>query len=419
MNEGIPGRLTGAEEGPEGRGFSPGRKGDLSRRNLLVIANGYLMGLKDLTDTLSLSFRETHVLVRYNPLMELTRFVPAGSYSRYRKDGLIDPAGSPGNLHLYPCPVWYLPLDWMMRGLGRRQCARAEQLIADHRLTVDLIHAHFTWPMGYTGVCLAEKHGIPCVVSAHGFDIYELPFRDSDWGERVRSVLDRCSWILTDSWSNMACIERLGVKTPATVMPNGFSQTKFFPRETGEVRAALHLPPDKKILLTVGNLLPVKGHVHLIDAMERITREQPDVLSLVIGQGPLKGSLARTIRNRGLEDSVRLIEVGSHSQIPLWMNACDLFVLPSLNEGNPVVMFEALGCGKPFIGSNVGGIPDVITSPDYGLLAPPGDPAALADRVLEGLGRHWDREAIARYARNYTWDAIAARISGIYRQLLA
>jgi glycosyltransferase involved in cell wall biosynthesis len=395
-----------------------GEGADLSRRNLLVIANVYLMGLKDLTDTLSLSFRETNVLVRYNPLMELTRFLPAGSYSRYRKGGLIDPAGSPANLRLYPCPVWYLPLDRMMRGLGRRQCARAQQLIADHRLTFDLIHAHFTWPMGYTGVCLAERHGVPCVVSAHGFDIYELPFRDSDWGDRVRSVLDRCTWILTDSRRNLACIERLGVKTPATVMPNGFSQRKFFPRETGEARAALRLPADKKILLTVGNLLPVKGHAHLIDAMEQIARDRPDVLSLIIGQGPLKRSLARAIRSRGLEERIRLLEVGSHGQIPLWMNACDLFVLPSLNEGNPVVLFEALGCGKPFIGSDVGGIPDVITSPDYGLLAPPGDPALLAARILEGLDRPWDREAITKYARNYTWDAIAARISAIYRQLL-
>jgi glycosyltransferase involved in cell wall biosynthesis len=392
---------------------------DLSQRNLLVIINMYLTGLKDLTDTLAPSFSQTHVLVKYNPLMELTRLLPSGLFSRYRRDGLIDPTGSPENLHLYPCPVWYLPLDRMMRGLGRRQCARARRLVGEHHLTFDLIHAHFTWPMGYTGVCLGERLGIPSVVSAHGFDIYELPFRDTDWGERVRSVLDRCSWILTDSRRNLACIDRLGVKTPATVVPNGFSPKKFFPRDTAEVRTALHLPPDKKILLTVGNLLPVKGHIHLIGAMEEITRERPDVISVIIGQGPLKRSLARIIRDRGLEERMRLVEVGSHDQIPLWMNACDLFVLPSLDEGNPIVLFEALGCGIPFIGSAVGGIPDVITSPEHGLLAPPGNPAALAAMVLDGLGRRWNRAAIAGYARNYTWDAIAGRITAIYRHLLA
>ena len=76
------------------------------------------------------------------------------------------------------------------------------------------------------------------------------------------------------------------------------------------------------------------------------------------------------------------------------MNACDLFVLPSLNEGNPTVMFEALGCGKPFVGTKVGGVPEVIASDDYGLLVEPADPEDLAEKILVALDREWDREAI-------------------------
>jgi len=78
----------------------------------------------------------------------------------------------------------------------------------------------------------------------------------------------------------------------------------------------------------------------------------------------------------------------------LWINAADIFVLPSLGEGNPTIMFECLGCGKPFVGTTVGGVPEVITSDDYGLLVEPADPKDLARKILMALGREWDREAI-------------------------
>lgn len=100
------------------------------------------------------------------------------------------------------------------------------------------------------------------------------------------------------------------------------------------------------------------------------------------------------------------------------MNAADLFVLPSLNEGNPTVMFEALGCGKPFIGTKVGGVPEVITSNEYGLLVEPADPGGLAEKLFIALDRDWDNEKIALYAQQYSWANIADRIVQIYNDVL-
>lgn len=100
------------------------------------------------------------------------------------------------------------------------------------------------------------------------------------------------------------------------------------------------------------------------------------------------------------------------------MNACDLFVLPSLNEGNPTVLPEALGCGKPFVGTKVGGVPEVITSDAYGLLVEPTDPEELAEKILVALDREWDREAILAYAERYTWENIAKEITTIYQGVL-
>ena len=100
------------------------------------------------------------------------------------------------------------------------------------------------------------------------------------------------------------------------------------------------------------------------------------------------------------------------------MNACDLFVLPSLNEGNPTVMFETLGCGKPFVGSNVGGVTEVITSDIYGFLVNPADPDDLAKKIQMALDREWDHEVILRHANNYTWDKISQEIIKIYNRVL-
>ena len=129
-------------------------------------------------------------------------------------------------------------------------------------------------------------------------------------------------------------------------------------------------------------------------------------------------TLERQIHSLGLEGYVRLVGGKPHNEIPHWISACDLFVLSSLNEGNPTVMFEALGCGKPFIGTRVGGVPEVIVSDVYGLLVNPADPADLAGKILTALDRTWDQEAIVQYADRFTWNEISKEILKVYRSVL-
>lgn len=102
-----------------------------------------------------------------------------------------------------------------------------------------------------------------------------------------------------------------------------------------------------------------------------------------------------------------------------YCNASDLFMLPSLNEGNPTIMFEALGCGKPFVGTKVGDVPEVITSDVYGLLVEPGDADDLAEKILVALDKEWDRGAILEYAERFTWESIAEKIIMVYQRLLS
>lgn len=200
----------------------------------------------------------------------------------------------------------------------------------------------------------------------------------------------------------------------ALIIPNGFDQSKFYVKDQRECRVSLRLPTDKKILLTVGNLLDVKGHRYLIEAMEMIKGKRKDVICVIVGTGYLRQELSDKITQLGLGNDVILTGGKPHDEIPLWMNSCDLFVLPSLNEGNPTVMFEALGCGKPFVGTKVGGVPEVIFSDEYGILVNPADSKDLAEKVLFALDQEWVQEKILVYARQYTWDEIAKKTIEVY-----
>lgn len=199
---------------------------------------------------------------------------------------------------------------------------------------------------------------------------------------------------------------------------NGFNQSKFCLKNQRECRESLRLPKNKKILLSIGNLLEVKGHCYLVEAMKIVEDKRKDVICIIIGSGPLKQELNDQIMQLRLEKDIIFTGRKPHDEIPLWMNACDLFVLPSLNEGNPTVMFEALGCGKPFVGTKVGGVPEIITSDQYGLLVEPADSEDLAEKILAGLDREWDQKTILAYAGQFTWENIAKKTMDVYSTLV-
>ena len=379
----------------------------MGKNNLLVVSNHYLTFVKDQVEILSTNFDNTIALVRFNPAINLLG---------HRSVMDVNPILS--NIQIFTTPILYLPFDRQYKKLGERHYHAADKAVRHNHLTFDLIHAHFIWSSGYAAARLKEEYGIPFVVTGHGYDVYSLPFKDDEWREKIEYVLNTADHVITVSQSNLACIRKLDVSTPVTVIPNGFRSDLFHPRDSAECRRALNLPQDRKIILTVGNLEPIKGQKYLVEALKQIARERKDVLCAIVGAGKLRGSLERQIRSLGLEDYVVLAGGKPHDEIPLWMNACDLFVLPSLNEGNPTVMFEALGCGKPFVGTRVGGVPEVITSDDYGLLVEPADSEDLAEKILIALDREWDREAILEYAQRYTWKNIAKEIMGVYAQIL-
>jgi glycosyltransferase involved in cell wall biosynthesis len=311
-----------------------------------------------------------------------------------------------------------MPTDSQYIKLGKKHFRAVNKKIQQEDINFDIVHSHFTWTSGYVGAKLKEKYDVPFVVTAHGYDIYKLPFKGYEWKSRIEFVLNSADHIITVSNSNLECIKKLDVFTPVTILPNGFDSNKFYPRDQNECRNQLNLPQDKSIILTVGNLEEVKGQKYLIEAMREIIKFREDVLCYIVGSGPLENKLKKQISLAGLENYVKLVGAKSHSLIPIWINACDIFVLPSLNEGNPTVLVECLGCGKPFVGTNVGGIPEIVNSGDYGILCNPKNSKELTKNIFIALNREWNFVEIEKYANQFSWKQISSRIDNLYFSIL-
>jgi glycosyltransferase involved in cell wall biosynthesis len=313
----------------------------------------------------------------------------------------------------YPRSI-YIPIFWLSKILIDNRLQAVERCIEEHHLLFDLIHAHFTWPSGYIGVRLKEKYKKPVITTIH---------ENGDWFDQEVSMNHP---LINTAWSGADALIRVNRKDVPVLkrynecvyaIPNGCSPM-FHPISTAAAREQLGLPGDAKIIFTLGPLIKRKGFNYLIDAMKQVCSQRKDVLCFIGGAGPEKGNLQGQIDRLGLSKKVKLLGPVPGDQLTLWMNTCGFFVLPSLNEGNPTVMFEALGCGKPFVGTRVGGVPEVISSNDYGLLVDPADPDNLTEKILIALDRGWDQGKILTYAERYTWESIADEIMGVYAQVL-
>jgi glycosyltransferase involved in cell wall biosynthesis len=291
-------------------------------------------------------------------------------------------------------------------------------VISKNNIGFDVIHAHFL-ENGFIGAHLKNTYEKPLVVTGHGFDVYDLPFRDHWYNSLAKFILTEADQVITVSKFNARKLLSLGVSSNKLhVIPNGYDERLFKPVSTPNARERLGLPQNRKILLSVGNLVKVKGHIYLISAMSRVLRKRKDVQLIIVGTGPLKEVLQNMIKKYELKNYVMLVGAKEHREIPMWMNASDIFILPSLQEGFPTVIPEAMACGKPVVATNVGGVPEAITHNDLGILINPGDSEELASAILEALERKWNPGVILKHAEKYSWSNLAKQIVRVYRKAL-
>jgi teichuronic acid biosynthesis glycosyltransferase TuaC len=357
--------------------------------------------------------------VRHNPLAEVSRFLPAKTRSamqpyRWASQGAALPW--PQNVAVHPLSVPYLAKDGKNRGLGKRLGRRLAARLR-RRNDVALLHGHFLHPQGLAAVTAAKRLGLPAVVTGHGFDVYDLPQRDEAWRAVVLETLDGADAVTTVSRRNADLLRALGVPAGKLhVIPNGFDPALFHPAPQAAARQALGLPAEGRLLLSVGNLVPIKGHADLLQAVQGPLSADPALQLALVGAGSEETRLRALASELGIAGQVRFAGRRPHGEIPTWMNAADLFVLPSHAEGCVTVVQEALGCGLPVVATDVGQVPDAI-HPKNGLMVEPRRPEAFGKAIDGALRASFDRAAIARAAQETTWATNAAKTVAIYEAL--
>jgi glycosyltransferase involved in cell wall biosynthesis len=204
-----------------------------------------------------------------------------------------------------------------------------------------------------------------------------------------------------------------------SVIYDGVDTELFSPRDRTGARAQLNLPQEGRIILFVGSLRPVKGPEHLVQAFAKLADSGTKDLRLVmVGTGPLEQALRARVRDLGLTDRVTFAGACLHREVSTWMAAADLLCLPSIDEGLPNVVLEALACARPVVASSVGGLAEVIDDDCLGTLVPPGDPDSLASALGEALDRKWDTDVLLGKARQFSWPEHGARIADVLKSVI-
>jgi len=297
---------------------------------------------------------------------------------------------------------------------------------------IDVLHAHFTLPGGLIGAITRKITSKPLVVTVHGYDITCI--RNIGYGlicnpflrNIVKKTLKSVDKVIAVSKSVKKMIIQLRIRdSKIKVIYNGIDLKRFCQsREILERSNILKYKKNwtnKRILLNVGSLVPVKGQKYLIEAMRDVIKEFPNSMLLICGDGPLKKPLHELVKRFDLQDYVKFMGEIRREDMPLYYAIADVFLLSSLIEGQSISLLEAMAFSKPIIASEVGGIPEIITTGRTGLLIEKQSPKKLAQAICMVLRDKKFAELMGRNARelikNFSLDIQAKQVLSIYEDV--
>lgn len=278
-----------------------------------------------------------------------------------------------------------------------------------------ILHAHLSWPF-------ACKHGVRAA-----------------WLARVPAIVGTAQLYVAPEGARQAPLMlrlfRRIIAVSEEVKTRYVQELRVPARKVAVVRNAIRVPPAGRprdpalraalvdgrpdyVILTPARLHPQKGHTYLLEAAAQI----PDATFVLAGGGPLRADLEARARDLGVAD--RCVFLGQRSDVPDLLAAADLLVLPSLFEGLPLSVLEAMAAGRPVIATAIGGTDEAITSERTGLLVPPRDPAALASAIRRlradpALARRLASAGRERVEREFSSDVTARQVMRIYDEAMA
>lgn len=281
-------------------------------------------------------------------------------------------------------------------------------------LDPDIVHSQGAGT-GFPGILMKYIKKKPCIVWAQGSDIYYAV-----------NLMKLITFIILNQTNQIIALTNdmeLEIKKFANrdvlILPNGIDLGRFKQKRSDTYRIDNELKSGQWLLLFVGTLRPVKGVSYLIQAMYILISKGYNNINLnIIGDGEDRKSLEDLVTRLGLTKNVTFIGHLSPEFVPYYMSLSDIFVLPSISEGFPLVILEAMASGLPIITTNVRGLPEIVIDHENGLMVKSKSPNDLADKILEIIHDDKLREEITKNniqkSYSYSWEMITDRLYNIY-----
>jgi len=297
------------------------------------------------------------------------------------------------------------------------------------RCDIDLLHAHFAYPAGFTAAIVKKRLGRPLVVTVHGYDVlvderrrYGIRLK-RDFERAVKSALDAADRVIVNSTYLYETASSLTSDEKLILIPQGVDLRRFKPRRDEKLRRELGLQ-DKLVIFTLKEHNRISGIEYLILAFKKLVNGGiRDTVLLIGGSGPLTPLYEKLVHKLGIASLVKFTGKLPRSLVPRYMNIIDVYVQPSLLEGFGLALTEAMACAKPVIASRVGGLIDQVVDGYNGLLVEPARPEALADALCYVLENPSERSRMGLNARRIVEEMFdlsvrVRRLVELYREVL-
>lgn len=281
----------------------------------------------------------------------------------------------------------------------------------------DIVHSHLLDSNFYSSLACRLK-SVPHVCTEHG----DVALKKTAATRVKYSVISLCSRfvICVSEAVREKASHVIFIRSKLKTIYNGIH---FLEQKCSSFRAERNIADDAILIGNVGNLYPVKGQKYLIRAFAELYPSCPNAVLAIVGRGGEENSLRRLASDLNIPGD-RVIFTGFRNDIENVMNAFDLYVQPSLSEGHPVAVLEAMSLGIPVIAAAVGGIPEIVGRDRYGILVRPGSWEDLLRGIKDCINRHDVYLEKARAARDYTHavfsvEKMAGNYADVYRQVLS
>ena len=289
---------------------------------------------------------------------------------------------------------------------------------------IDIIHSHWIIPSGLVGSILKRTYRKPHITTAHAGDVFTI--RNSKILSKIGSfVFKNSDKITANSNYTKNAITSIEdkIKDIVEIIPMGVDTSLFHPKHATGLRDDFEA---EYLILSVGRLVEKKGVKYLIMAMKDVIKEFPNAKLIICGAGPEEENLENLTKKLNLKENVIFVGYIKNSDLPKYYTSSDIFILPSIKvkggdtEGLGVVLLEAMACGTPVIGSNTGGITDIIKHGESGFLVKPKDPEDIAEKIIvllsnKELQQKFSEEGLKIVRERFSWNVIVKKFVKILR----